>query len=149
MVWTIYLKLFLVNPFEKCTAWPLRTILDIYIFFFCRWDTLEVHVFSGSDVCTIVTICLAIRQSGERCPCQEGGQGTNSFLFLDTFIYQAWLHVSHTLKVGLCTRLCVYVCWLETRRDEWYGVGETDGDVVDGGFLIKMLNPLISLVGQI
>ena len=53
------------------------------------WATLEVHIFLGSDVCTSVTICLVIRQSGEGCPCQEGGQGTNSFLFLDTFIYQA------------------------------------------------------------
>lgn len=63
--------------------------------------------FLGSDVCTILTICLVIRQSREGCPCQEGGQGTNSFLFLDTSIYQAWLHASHTLKVGV--HVCVYV----------------------------------------
>lgn len=105
-------------------ACPLCMILDI---FFLSW-WLEYLVgyfrsarFLGSDVCTIVTICLVIRQSGEGCPCQEGGQGTNSFLFLDTSIYQAWLHASHTLQVGVhvCECFCVYVCWLEKDPCGW------------------------------
>lgn len=119
-------------------------------FFFFQVQSLNSWVgyfrsFLQSDVCTILTICLVIRQSGEGCPCQEGGQGTNSFLFLDTSIYQAWLHASHTLKVGLSARVCVFcvfVCmagqrlkdqerWVELCVWEWdcerYLTGRPDG----------------------
>lgn len=60
--------------------------------------------FSGSDMCATATICLVIRQSGEGCPCQEGGQDTNSFLFLDTYIYQACpqYHTSRNVSAYEC-----------------------------------------------
>lgn len=111
--------------------YPLRSekqhVLCIWSWTFCCSLMLKYLVgyfrsahLLGGDVCTIVTIFLVIRQSGEGCPCQEGGQGTNSFLFLDTSIYQAWLHASHTLKVGVHVCVFVYTCWLEKgeRRGE-------------------------------
>lgn len=107
-------------------ARPLCTFLDIFFFFLGWWVEYLVGYFRsahflGGDVCTIVTICLVIRQSGGGCPCQEGGQGTNSFLFLDTSIYQAWPHASHTLKVGLCAfvNVCFFVhVWVGWRKGE-------------------------------
>lgn len=62
--------------------------LDLGRLFECLVGYLRKPCFLWSDVCTSVTICLVIRQSGEGCPCQEGGQVTNSFLFSDTSIYQ-------------------------------------------------------------
>ena len=128
-------KLFSVKSFKKSTA-----ACPLSIFFLSLWleylvGYLRSARFLGSDVCAIVTICQAIKQSGEGCPCQEGGQGTNSFLFLDTFIYQAWLHASHTLKVGLCACLCVRPCVGVLAKDrvkdserqaDWCG-GQADG----------------------
>lgn len=129
--------------FSREAACPSCMILDL---FFLGWwlKYLEGYFrsarFLGSDVCAIVTICLVIRQSGEGCPCQEGGQGTNSFLFLDTSIYQAWLHASHTLKVEVCvcvhTRACVLACVCmqagEMVKDQGRGTGLRKSDTFTG-----------------
>lgn len=130
----------------KKTCWPRSTfnLETLSVKSFKEWHAAHIFFFRlrlkylvgyfgsahflGSDVCTSVTIFLVIRQSGEGCPCQEGGQGTNSFLFPDTFIYQARLHASHTLQVGV--HVCVSVCGVKM-GDKMSGTwcsGETDGD---------------------
>lgn len=87
--WTFNLNLFSVISFKgREAAFPFRVILDDSLTRTLKGFRRE-HSFRAEVRGVGEHFFWLIRPSGEGCPCQEGGQGTNSFLFRDTSIYQA------------------------------------------------------------
>lgn len=131
---------------------------DLGRFFNADAEMLQTWtLFLGGGARRRRTFFWLIRPSGEGCPCQEGGQGTNSFLFRDTSIYQARLHTPPR-QVCICVCgfffVCLHVDW---RKGEGHMMranmctghrqtGTFQGDPMEVGFLIFFFflwNPLI------